>query len=127
MTQGGLIVLGLFLRQWSVAQCAQNFGSLTREFFQAQERNRGGLFRRVRRVIKCWMSDAYYDAVKFETTLKKIFGERNRVFGSQFPQPTTKVAVTATTISDALPYLFSNYNGVGKREKDLGELLIPAS
>ena len=71
-------------------------------------------------MLKCWMSDAYYDATPFEMTLRLVFGERTRMFDSR-PSPTNaKVAVTATTISDAMPYIFSNYNGVGQRRKDAG-------
>ena len=66
------------------------------------------------------MSDAYYDATRFEMTLRLVFGERTRMFDSRPTPSNAKVAVTATTISDAMPYVFSNYNGVSVRQKDIG-------
>lgn len=77
----------------------------------------------VRRLLKCWMSDAYYDADQFEKTLKLVFGVRTRIFDSRLSPTNTKVAVTATTISDARPYVFSNYNGSGQRQRECGELI----
>lgn len=35
----------------------------------------------------------------------------------------TKVAVTATGISDAFPFVFSNYNGKGARDAEYGQFL----
>lgn len=65
------------------------------------------------------MSDAYYDADQFEKTLKLVFGVRTRMFDSRLSPTNTKVAVTATTISDASPYVF----GSGQRQRECGELI----
>lgn len=35
----------------------------------------------------------------------------------------TKIAVTATEISDAFPFVFSNYNGEGARDAEWGQSL----
>jgi len=43
------------------------------------------------------------------------------MFGYRQFATDVKFAVTATTISDASPYLFSNYNGIGKRQKNCGK------
>lgn len=57
------------------------------------------------------MNDGQYSASLLEKTLKEAFGP-GPLFG---PMPLgrsgMKVAVTATTISDATLCLFSNYNG----------------
>ena len=112
---GGLIVLGLFLRQWTVAQCSTTFDTLTRGYFAAYREIGGG----IRRIIRCWLSDGYYDATALEATLKQQFGEHQRMFGP-LSSVATKVAVTTTTISNALPVLLSNYNGTRSRQSDCG-------
>ena len=120
MQVGGLIVLGLFLRQWSVDQCKQNFDTLTRQIFEAQDKGSFEPFRHLRRILKCWLSDGYYDAKPFEDTLKLVFGPSSKMFDFH-DSNNTKVAVTATTISDALPYVISNYNGKVERPGDSGK------
>lgn len=120
---GGLIVLGLFHRQWGVAQCIQTFDSLTREFFSTRLRAGGGLWQFLRHLLRCWISDGYYDAAALEATLKRYFGLRPRLFGYLPAKTATKTAVTATTISDASPVILSNYNGIGVRQADCGELI----
>ena len=115
-------MLGLFHRQWSVTQCIQTFDSLAREFFSNRLRAGGGPWQFFRHLLRCWISDGYYDAGALEATLKRYFGLRQRLFGYLPAKATTKTAVTATTISDASPVILSNYNGVGVRQADCGEL-----
>ena len=124
---GGLIVLGLFHCQWAVSQCIQTFDSLTREFFSTRLRAKGGAWQYFRHLLRCWISDGYYDAIALEATLKRYFGVRQRMFGYIPSKVATKTAVTATTISDASPVILSNYNGVGVRQADCGKLTRRAS
>lgn len=63
------------------------------------------------------------DVEVFETLLKENFENHQRVFGSLQPNSGAKIAITATTISDALPFVFSNYNGVGTRHSEIGKLV----
>lgn len=119
-SSGGLIVLGLFHRLWGVTQCTQTFDSLTREFFGTRLRTGGGPWQFFRHLLRCWLSDGYYDAAGLEATLKRHFGLRQRLFGYLPAKSATKTAVTATTISDASPVILSNYNGVGGRQADCG-------
>ena len=72
-------------------------------------------------MLRCWLSDGYYDVTALEATLKSYFGEDQRMFGTVPSGIRTKIAVTATTISDAVPVLLSNYNGSGTRQPDCGE------
>jgi len=118
---GGLIVLGLFLRRWGVAHCSSTFETLVREFFSRSPRTGGGIWLCIRRLLRCWLSDGYYDSSPLESTLKELFGEHQRLFGHMPSGNTTKVAVTATAISDAVPVVLSNYNGSGARQPDCGE------
>ncbi|KAL6722253.1 hypothetical protein ACLMJK_001360 [Lecanora helva] len=49
-----------------------------------------------------------------------VFGVETCMFDSHSSSSDTKVAVTATTIKDAMPYIFCNYNGVEARQKESG-------
>ncbi|KAI9676515.1 MAG: hypothetical protein M1817_000673 [Caeruleum heppii] len=110
-SSGGLIVLAIFLCQWSVERGIQAFDVLTKKFFGAGRQNQSTLTR-FRSLLSCWYSDGYYDATNLEKTLAEIFGTTRRIFDTTAGAVSgVKVAVTATTISDATPYIFSNYNG----------------
>ena len=65
-------------------------------------------------MIRCWFSDGIHDVKKLEQFLRQAFGENMRMFDYR-PNLQTgyKVAVTATTIRNASPIVFSNYNGAG--------------
>ena len=63
------------------------------------------------RFFTSFLADGQYDATVLEEILKKAFGT-GPLFGSAHLRPSgMKLAVTATTISDATLYLFTNYNG----------------
>lgn len=95
------------------------FDTLTRQLFATRLRGGGcGIY--VRRLLRCWLSDGYYDTAALEVALKQHFGDHQRMFGSLPSAIATKAAVTATTISDASPVIISNYNGVGTRQPDCG-------
>ncbi|KAL8730663.1 MAG: hypothetical protein Q9181_004591 [Wetmoreana brouardii] len=65
-------------------------------------------------------SDGIYDVRALEKVLKDVFGAYERMFGSVQVNLRTKIAVTATTISDASSFIFSNYNGVSARQDECG-------
>lgn len=84
-----------------------------------------GFMTRVREYFRCWLSDGCYDDAALESLLKEIFGENQRLFDAESCGVSgTKVAVTATTISNASPYIFSNYNGCGTRAQTCGSMCL---
>ena len=57
-----------------------------------------------------------------EISLQETFGARRRMFDADPSAISgTKVGVTATTISDARTFLFSNYNGSAIRQSGCGK------
>ncbi|KAL9606564.1 MAG: hypothetical protein Q9179_000289 [Wetmoreana sp. 5 TL-2023] len=127
-SSGGLIVLCLFIRQWGVEQCVRVFDTITREFFRGQRRKGSGFLGCIRHLASCWLSDGIYDVKALEVVLKDVFGAYERMFGSVQVNQRCKIAVTATTISDASPFIFSNYNGIGNHRGDCGyKLSRPAA
>ena len=115
--------MSLFLCQWSITQCAQLFDRLTRQLFRAGYK-RTNVFHSAQRLLKRWLTDGCYDVEVFESLPKENFGSHRRLFGSPQPSSGIKVAVTATTISNAFPFVFSNYNGAGSRHSDSGKLML---
>ena len=113
-------MLLLFLRQWPVSRCLEAFDVMTRRVFrQKQEYNRS-LFGGFRHIIRCWLADGYYNVTALEDCLKETFGTQQRMLDFSDVTSGTKVAVTASNISDASTYVFSNYNGTGTRHSDCG-------
>ena len=120
-SSGGLIVIGLFLKDWDIHHCTKMFDEFSRSFFGVHLTKGQSFMTRMRDYFRCWIKDGCYDVAKLENCFKDVFGLDSRMFGT-IPQHTSgrKVAVIATTISDASAYIFSNYNGCGWRGKDSG-------
>ncbi len=117
---GGLIVLSLCLRRWTVSHCVEVFDTLTKQFFQQRRGGARYSLGYIRNVIKCWLSDGCYDVLALEASLRDQFGHDRRMFDKPESVSGMKVAVTATSISDATPFLFSNYNGTSFRAAACG-------
>ena len=114
-------MIGLFLKCWDVATCIRTFDLLVRDFFGLHLTKGRGLITRLRNYFRCWLSDGCYDVNALERSLKDVFGEDRRMFDApESGVSGCKVAVTATTISDAYTYVFSNYNGNGIRDRACG-------
>ncbi|KAF8545288.1 acyl transferase/acyl hydrolase/lysophospholipase [Trichophaea hybrida] len=96
-SSGGLIVLGLFLNGWTVVECLKQFISLAESAFRPQ-------------LLVACLADSRYSARGLEGALKAAFGERRMLDWPANQEFSAKVAVTATTVNDTSPCLFSNYN-----------------
>ena len=119
---GGLIVLGLFLKHWDVSRCMRVFDVLIRDFFGIHMTKGSGVLTRLRDWFRCWLSDGRYDVSMLEASLKDVFGDDRRIFDvDRYGASGRKVVVTATTLSDASTYIFSNYNGIGTRDRGCGK------
>ena len=112
------------MKHWDVARCTRIFDILVRDFFGIHLTKGSGLLIRLRDWFRCWLSDGCYDANALENSLKDTLGEDRRMFDiDRFGVSGSKVAVTATTLSNTSTYIFSNYNGNCPREKSCGMCL----
>lgn len=93
----------------------------TRKFFGMQIAKSSSFLTRLRNSLRCWLKDGQYDVLTLECLLKAIYGDETRLFDIDHNMSGTKVAVTATTISNASTYIFSNYNGAQERNKTCGK------
>ncbi|KAE8148505.1 FabD/lysophospholipase-like protein [Aspergillus avenaceus] len=100
---GGIIVLSMNILRLSISQCKSVFQTLAKKAF-SPARRKGFLSR--------WLFDEFYDSQAFESILQEHFEPTRRLFD---PPPTFlcsgKVAVTASSIRDGAPFIFTNYNG----------------
>ena len=75
---------------------------------------------RIQLYVKCLIADGYYNVTALENCLIDTFGIRRRMFDSPSIVSGVKVGITASTISNASTYVFSNYNGPGQRNDECG-------
>jgi hypothetical protein len=80
------------------------------------------MFAKLRRFFASYLADGQYDAKFLEEALQKTLGN-GPLFDSVHLRPSgMKLAVTATTISDATLCLFTNYNGYSAGTDGFSEL-----
>ncbi|KAF4311303.1 Patatin/Phospholipase A2-related protein [Botryosphaeria dothidea] len=105
---GGLIVLGLFLMQWTPEQCLDKFEKLAAQTFRRPERPSS--FSRLRQTLLSYVKDCKYESTTIEDTFRTLANNApTQMFNPLRSE--TKVAVTTTTAREVLPCLFANYNG----------------
>ena len=112
----------MFAKGWNVSHCSRTFRRLANQFFETSDRTALPLISRVQSYVRCLLSDSCYKAEALEASLKENFGHYTRVFDHPSKAVSQhKIAVTATNISDASPFIFTNYNGGGVRSRQCGE------
>jgi hypothetical protein len=80
------------------------------------------MFASAKRAIRCWLTDGVHDAEDFEDALKATFGANTCLFGNPGSAISgSKFAVTTASISDATPFILSNYNGTVSKNRYLGK------
>ncbi|KAM3064705.1 hypothetical protein ACMFMF_011797 [Clarireedia jacksonii] len=110
-SSGGLIILAMFARYWDIQKCLRFFQTFAKRVFPSKFGSKLSMLGKAKRFITSYLADGQYDATFLEKTLRQAFG-LGPLFGSTSPNVSgMKIAVTATTISDATLCLFCNYNG----------------
>ncbi|RDL41162.1 Uncharacterized protein BP5553_01141 [Venustampulla echinocandica] len=120
-SSGGLIILGLYFNQWSVAQCLDQFQSLSTQAFQKSTWLNLKPFKLVRSFLEVLLSfttDSRYSSTGINNALKSAFGDNSPFFGGF--SGGTKVAIVASTTHDSSTCILANYNGQGRRSQDCG-------
>jgi predicted acylesterase/phospholipase RssA len=104
------------LYNWSIAHCSNTFDDVLEQFFGPNNLAPKSFFGHLRGYLQTWITDGQYNTTDVEAYLKSIFGASRRL---QDPETSSysgaKVAVTATNISNASMFLFSNYNTIEKK------------
>ncbi|KAF7594879.1 hypothetical protein BBP40_007913 [Aspergillus hancockii] len=100
---GGIIVLSIDILRLTISECKSLFQSLARKVFSPSGK---------KNFVSRWLSDEAYDSQAFENILKDNFEPTRRLFDAPPSLLCSgKVAVTASSIKDGQPFIFTNYNG----------------
>jgi hypothetical protein len=144
---GAIIACALFVNGWSVEDCIASFEDLARLAFKP--RRSAGLSRaygfvrsllvhsrypfrnletalhvlsKAYEFVSSLVVDSRYPARNLEAALQAVFGStRSMVECSTASEMGTMVGVPVTTIRNVSTCVFTNYNGVGKRESSSGK------
>ncbi|KAH9873410.1 hypothetical protein IAQ61_004033, partial [Plenodomus lingam] len=116
---GGLVVIGMFLMQWSVAESLKRFEDVSRITFSKKT----ALIARAIQLIVAYIEDGQYSLEAIQDAFCKTFDSSLQIFNPL--KNDTKVAVTTTAVNNSLPWLFTNYNG-GQRSDGLGYDVVRA-
>ncbi|KAI0570086.1 hypothetical protein Alg215_11272 [Pyrenophora tritici-repentis] len=115
----GLVVIGMFLLQWSAAESIQRFEQVAAKTFG----KRKALISRALQLLVAYVEDGQYSLAAVQEAFRKTFDSPLQMFNPL--RNDTKVAVTTTAVNDSLPWLFTNYNG-GKRPDNIGYDVVRA-
>lgn len=104
---GGIIALGLGVKNWSVDQCTRKFKELCPKAFTPREFNGIPVLEK----LVMMSHNSKYKSKPFENALKEAF-EEWPLFGGQndLGEMFTKVAVTSTTAIQQHAVVLANYN-----------------
>ena len=114
-----LIIIGLFFKNWDIYHCTWMFDKFLWSFFEVHLTKGQRFITCMCDYFCCWLKDRHYNMTVLKDCFKNIFRLDFCMF-DVIPQHISdcKVAVIATTISNALAYVFSNYNGCRWRGKE---------
>jgi hypothetical protein len=105
------------VKYWGTKKCLRFFSKFARRVFYKFGVKRS-IFAKIWWFFASYFADGQYDAVLLEKILQENFGLRPLFDSMGLRRSGMKVAVTATTISNATLCLFSNYNGSGNYSRD---------
>jgi hypothetical protein len=132
--QGGLSAAGLFVEGWTIEASLDRFEKLAKVAFTEREcliiRFISWIFKLlgmpfVSSIFTLWISflfDGLYPAEHIEAALKEAFGDRRILDYSYATSIGARVGLLVATVCEPSRRLFTNYNGVGVRDKDQGKL-----
>jgi len=112
---GGIVALGLGVKQWSIAECQTKLTDLSRKIFKQRSKITSSLAQVTRgwsetfvKAAKVYWYDSIYDWRLLESVLRDAFGADDLL--AETGVDSVKVAVTATTGSDPPCTIFTNYD-----------------
>ncbi|KAH6886261.1 hypothetical protein B0T10DRAFT_576010 [Thelonectria olida] len=108
---GGIIALGLGVKQWSVDDCILRFENLCKDAFTS----RGPPALRALTIVS---RISLYKTKPLEDALQSAFGTHGSLYGNFRSESSMdiRVAVTSTHATEKRPVVLSNYNTQGRRD-----------
>ena len=116
---GSLIIIRLFLKDWDIYHCTQMFNEFSQSFFEVHLIKGQRFMIYIHDYFCCWFRDRHYNVAVLKDCFKNIFRLDFCMFDVILQHTSDcKVVIITITISDALVYVFSNYNKCGWRGKE---------
>ncbi|KFA53721.1 hypothetical protein S40293_09644 [Stachybotrys chartarum IBT 40293] len=126
-SSGAIIAYALFINGWPVEDCIASFESLARLAFKPRSLHGIPFLSKICNFILSFLVDSRYPSKNLDAALSMAFGStRNIMECSEASKTGTMVGVPVTTIRDVSPCIFTNYNGVGKREGSSDYYVLPS-
>lgn len=122
---GGAIVLDMVVGRSTIDESLARFRHWVTEIFPVKHYRFLPGIRKVLDFLLGLLRDGQYDCDVLETVMQEAFGEDEMLFGAKAQNGLgTKVGVTATTVSEVDLRIFANYNGRGRRQRDMGRVYL---
>ena len=122
-SSGGLIIMGIFLQQWTIDDCLEKFKTLSTTIFKRRI-NSESIFGRLHDFVQSYWADSRFDTSAIEDAFQRAYGPQVRMFNPITND--TKVAVLTTTARESHACLIANYNGF-RRSKDASKHITSPS
>jgi hypothetical protein len=110
----------------ALSESIQRFPGMMERTFQRRSSLAIPLLSRAYELTASYLADGLYPAGAIESVLKEAFGADKNILDCSYATATgTKVGLPVATVSRYPSYrVFTNYNGVGKRDEDMGGHLL---
>jgi hypothetical protein len=114
----------MFVNGWSIDESTETFEQLAKVAFKPRKVLQIPIFRHCLELIISYFADGLYPPENIEAALKLVFGNEKSILDfSHATSSGTRIGLPVATV-DGKPSrrVFTNYNGVGKRENGQGML-----
>ncbi|OCK95341.1 uncharacterized protein K441DRAFT_556486, partial [Cenococcum geophilum 1.58] len=118
----GLIVLAMFVNGRSIEESTETFERLAKMAFKRRKVLKIPIFRNLIELMISYFTDGLYAPENIEAALKQVFGDDKSTLDISHATSTgTRIGLPVATVN-GMPSrrIFTNYNGVGEREKGQG-------
>jgi hypothetical protein len=108
----------------SLADAIEMFPGLMERTFQRRVSLNIPFFSRAFELTASCLADGLYSAGNLEAVVKNALGADKHILGTSYATSTgTRVGLPVATVSQLPSYrIFTNYNGVGRRSREMGKL-----
>jgi len=119
---GGLIILAMFVNGWSIDDSTEAFERLAKVAFNRPKVLNIPVMRHLLEFVISYFTDGLYSPKNIEAALKQVFGDERSILDFSHATSTgTRIGLPVATVNGTPSRrIFTNYNGVGEREKSPG-------
>lgn len=115
----------MFHNGWSIDDSTGTFEKLAKLAFKRRKVLDIPLLSRVQELLLSYFADGLYSAKNIEAALKEVFGTRATILDCSYATNAgTRIGLPVATVQEKPSCrIFTNYNGIGEREQNQGQLM----